>query len=328
MKNRWLVTGAAGFIGSNFVNYMSDKYPESKFIILDILDYPASLENIDKNSNIEIVIGDIGNNELVAYILRKFEIDIIVHFAAMSHVDASFYNSIAFTKTNILGTHILLETVKIYNDETGNLKVFFHMSTDEVFGPCDNDVMMTETSFLSPSSPYASSKVGAEALIQAYKHSYKLPILIARSNNCYGPNQYPEKVIPKFICNLLNDQKMTIQGDGTARRNFIAVEDTCTALETILLNGTIGEIYNISANHDNEYNVMEIAKIIAGLIYPGEELDKHIEYVKDRNFQDMRYYISSEKLGKLGWKPIKTNFKEEIKNLVEWYKINKSRYGF
>lgn len=327
MKN-FLITGGAGFIGSNFVNYMSSKYPEYKFIVLDILDYCASLENIEKRQNIEIIIGDIGNSELVAYILRRFEIDTIVHLASQTHVDNSFFNSIAFTKTNVLGTHILLETVRIYRDETKRLEKFIHISTDEVYGTVNDNIMRNESSHTFPTSPYAASKLSAENLIQAYKHSYKLPCIITRGNNVYGKNQYPEKIIPKFICNLLNNKLLPIHGPGSARRNFITVEDTCLALETIIFKGEINEIYNISSDHKNEYSVIQIAKMLVELVYPGEDFVKYIEYVEDRKFNDERYYISSEKLENLGWKPVKTDFKNELIELIEWYKNNKSRYGF
>jgi UDP-glucose 4,6-dehydratase len=327
MKNI-LCTGACGFIGSNFVSYMANKYTDCRFIVLDILDYCASLENVPKLPNIEIVVGDIGNNELVAYILRKFEIDTIVHFAAQSHVDHSFFNSIPFTKTNVLGTHILLETVRIYHDETKRLQRFISVSTDEVYGEVSDDVAKKETDMLHSSNPYAASKQNAETLAQAYIQSYKLPIIITRGNNVYGINQYPEKVIPKFICQLLNGEKLTIQGSGMTRRNFIHVNDTCKAFETILLKGVIGEIYNISGHSQNEYTVMEVASLLVELICPGESLEDHITYVEDRKFNDCRYYISSEKLEKLDWKPEKTDFTEEIKELIEWYKANKGRYGF
>ncbi|AYV77123.1 MAG: GDP-mannose 4,6 dehydratase [Barrevirus sp.] len=327
MKNIF-VTGAAGFIGSNFVCYMANKYPDCRFIVLDILDYCASLDNLEKLPNIDIVIGDISDNELVAHTLRTFEIDTIVHFAAHSHVDNSFFNSIPFTKTNVLGTHILLETVRVYRDETNRLQKFVQISTDEVYGQVDDNIARNELSAFNPSSVYASSKAAAEMYINAYYHSFKLPVIIARSNNCYGECQYPEKVVPKFICQLLNGEKLTIHGLGTSQRNFIHVSDTCKAVETILLQGEIGEIYNISAPLNNEFTVMEVASLLVSLIYPGDPLEDHITYVEDRKFNDCRYYISSEKLEKLGWKPVKTDFTKEVKELIEWYKINKGRYGF
>lgn len=327
MKN-FLVTGALGFIGANYVNYMSSKYPEYKFIILDILDYCASLENVHQYPNIEIIIGDIGNNELVSYILRKFEINNVVHFAAQSHVDNSFFNSIAFTKTNVLGTHVLLETVRIYNNETNKLEKFIHISTDEVYGEVNDNIMRRETDVLKASNPYSSSKLAGEALVQAYYSSYKLPCIITRGNNVMGKGQYPEKIVPKFICNLLNNKLLPIHGLGESRRNFIHVDDTCSAIETVLLKGEIGEIYNISSDHSNEYSVIEIAKMLINIMHPGEEVAKYIEYVEDRKFNDCRYYISNEKLEKLGWNPTKTNFEYELTELIEWYKNNKARYGF
>jgi len=327
MKN-CLLTGCAGFIGSNFVNYMAKKYHDTQFVVLDILDYCASLENIDKNANVEVIIGDIANKELVRYILEKFQIDTVAHIAAQSSVDNSFYNSIAFTQTNVLGTHILLETIRIYHEKTGNINKIFYVSTDEVYGENLNDKAMTETAIYAPSNVYSATKAASELIIMAYRQSYKLPILCSRGNNVYGKNQYPEKVVAKFICKLLNNEKLTIHGNGSSRRNFIHVDDTCTAFETILMKGEIGEIYNISSAEHNEFNVMQIVEMLVELIHPGEELDKYIEYVEDRKFNDSRYYISSEKLEKLGWKPVKTNFVEELKELIEWYRVNKGRYGF
>jgi|688.fasta_scaffold215612_2 UDP-glucose 4,6-dehydratase len=335
MKN-FLITGALGFIGSNFVNYMSCKYPHIKMLILDKKDYCSSIDNIDKQSlhNTEIVIGDISNKELVSYILLKHDIDTIIHFAAQSHVDNSFFNSIEFTISNVLGTHVLLETARLYHDKTKKLEKFIHVSTDEVYGQVTDDKARIETSILDPTNPYSASKAAAEFFVKSYYHSYKLPIIITRGNNVYGKNQFPEKIVPKFICKLLDGEKLTIHGNGTSQRNFIHIDDVSTAFETILLKGEIGQIYNISSDHNNEYTVLELAKMIIKLFYSEidtnnqTELNKFITFVEDRKFNDCRYFISSEKLAKLGWKPVKTNFQDNIIELIEWYKTNKSRYNY
>lgn len=335
MRN-FLVTGALGFIASNFVNYMSLKYTHIKIIILDKKDYCSSIENINKQShhNTEIIIGDIQNNELIYYILNKFEIDTILHFAAQSHVDNSFYNSIEFTKNNVLGTHILLETVRLYHEKTNRLEKFIHVSTDEVYGEVKDNIARNETSILNASNPYAASKIGAEAFAKSYYYSYKLPIIITRGNNVYGMNQYPEKIIPKFICQLLDGEKLTIHGQGLSKRNFIHIDDVVSAFEIIVLKGEIGEIYNIGSDHKNEFSVIEVSKILIGLINGDinmdnqDELNKYLMYVEDRKFNDFRYFISSEKLEKLGWKPQKINFQQNLKELIEWYRINKNRYNY
>lgn len=331
-----LVTGGLGLIGSNFVNYMSRQYPDYKFVILDIMDYCASLENIDKDvmNSCEIVIGDIANKELVAYILNKYNITVITHFAAQTSVDRSFYNSVRFTQTNVLATHILLETVKIYHEKTNNIQRFLHISTDEVYAGNPQHIPNTELDALSGTSPYSGSKIAAEAIVMSYYHSYKLPIQITRSSNVIGRNQYPEKVVPKFICQLLNNEKLTIHGTGESLRNFIHIDDACSAFNTILTKGEIGQIYNISADHSNEYNVLTVANKLIKLFHPDinvddpTQLNQYLEWVEDRKFNDARYFISSDKLHKLGWKPIKTNFDENLKELIEWYRVNKSRYGF
>jgi dTDP-glucose 4,6-dehydratase len=332
MKN-FLITGALGFIGSNFVNYMSLKYPHAKFIVLDKKDYCSSVENINKTSlhNTDIIIGDIGNKELVTYILNKNKIDTVIHFAAHSHVDNSFFNSINFTKNNVLMTHILLETVRIYHEETKQLEKFIHVSTDEVYGEVtDNDARM-ETSILDPTNPYAASKAAAEFFVKSYYYSYNLPVIITRGNNVYGFNQYPEKVIPKFICKLLDGEKLTIQGGGNNKRNFIHVDDVSTAFETILLKGEIGQIYNISSNIQNEYSVIELSMMLIKLFHPDanlpDDINKYVEFIEDRKFNDYRYFISSEKLEKLGWKPHKINFIQNLEELVQWYTINRKRYS-
>jgi len=334
MKN-FIITGALGFIASNFLNYLSSKYPHSHLIVLDKNDYCSSIENINKQSlhNVEIIIGDIANKELVTYILNKFNIDTVFHFAAQTHVDNSFYNSIDFTLNNVLGTHILLETCRVYH-ETNKLEKFIHVSTDEVYGQVIDNEIRIETSVLDPTNPYAASKAAAEFFVKSYYYSYKLPIIITRCNNVYGINQYPEKIIPKFICKLLNNEKLPIHGNGSNLRNYIHIDDVITAFETILLKGEIGQIYNISNNNNNnELSVIELAKMLINIFYPNvnvnddEQLNNYIIYVDDRKFNDCRYFISSEKLNKLGWYATKTDIENNIKLLIKWYKENKNRYN-
>lgn len=331
MKNL-LVTGALGFIGSNFINYMSLKYPHMHFTVLDKKDYCSSVENINKQSlhNTDIIIGDIANKELVLYLLTKNNIDTVIHFAAQTHVDNSFFNSIEFTKTNVLGTHILLETIRIYHENTNSIEKFIHVSTDEVYGEVNDNIPRDENSPLECTSPYSASKAAAEFIVKSYYHSYKLPIIITRGNNVYGPNQFPEKVIPRFICKLIDGEKLPIQGKGTSRRNFIHAHDTCTAFETILLKGSIGETYNISASHDNEFSVLEIAKMLIELFHKQkiDDVTDYVEFIEDRNFNDSRYFISSDKLETLGWKIEKNNFIETLEELIEWYKNNKDKYNY
>ena len=329
MKN-FLITGALGFIGSNVVNYLSMKYPHIKIIILDKLSYCSSRNNIDKLSshNTKIIIGDISNRELLTHILNEYQIDHVIHFAASSHVANSFYNSIDFTINNVLGTHYLLEATREYHDKTKNLEKFIHISTDEVYGEVTDDIMRTETSILDPTNPYAATKASAEFLVKSYYYSYKLPIIITRSNNVYGINQYPEKIIPRFICQMLNKEKITIEGNGSSKRNFIHVNDISTAIETIVLKGKIGEIYNISAPDDCEYDVMTIAKMIIELFgYDEENVKEHIVFIEDRKFNDCRYFIDADKLKQLGWTALNTNLTDNLKELIEWYKQNKSRYN-
>ncbi len=327
MKN-FLITGALGFIGSNVANYLSLKYPHIRIIILDKMSYCSSEHNIDKISlhNIKIVIGDISNKELVTYLLNEYNIDHIIHFAASSHVANSFYNSIDFTMNNVLGTHYLLEATRIYNEKTNNIEKFIHISTDEVYGEVTDDIMRKETSILDPTNPYAATKAAAEFMVKSYYYSYNLPIIITRANNVYGINQFPEKIIPKFICQMLNGEKITIEGTGISKRNFIHVDDISTAMETILLKGKIGEIYNICAPDNCEYTVMEIATTIIQLFNKGDVND-NIIFVEDRKFNDCRYYIDSEKLKNLGWVATHTNFVDNLKELIIWYGKYKSRYN-
>ena len=314
-----LVTGGLGFIGSNFVNYMGSKYNDLNIVIYDINDYTASRDNINWTDNIKLVVGDICDINKVSSTLIEYSIDTIVHFAAESHVDNSFKNSLKFTQTNVYGTHILLESARVY----GKIKLFLHFSTDEVYGEIDMDAESSEKSLLKPTNPYAASKAGAEFIVSSYNISYGLPVIITRCNNVYGPNQYPEKLIPKFILALQAGEKLTIHGNGKSRRNFIHALDVASAVDLILQKGVIAETYNIGV--DNEYSVMDIARKLCGIA--GVNADDYIIYVPDRLFNDFRYALSSEKLEKLGWKETGIDFDAELKRLYDWYGGIKSVNG-
>ena len=298
-----LITGGCGFIGSNFINYYFPKQKFNKLINLDAMYYNANENNVDtsiiQNDKYVLIKGNLNDISLIN-ILKKYHITHIIHFAAQSHVQNSFYNSLMYTNDNILGTHNLLESCRIY----GHIKKFIHVSTDEVYGESINDINekhKTEHSILCPTNPYAGTKAGAELIAQSYAHSFQLPIIITRGNNVFGPNQYPEKIIPLFIKLLKEDKKVTIQGKGTAVRAFLHSYDTSRAFEFILEKGQIGEIYNIGCDEGMEYSVMDIARILIKMIKHTDNVDDYIEYIEDRPFNDQRYYISNEKLKKLGW---------------------------
>jgi UDP-glucose 4,6-dehydratase len=312
-----LITGGCGFIGSNFINYIFDKN-QYNIINIDAMYYCANENNIKdeirKSPNYQLVVGNICDSNLINYILNKNNITHIIHFAAQSHVDNSFENSLQYTQDNILGTHTLLECCRKY----GKIARFIHVSTDEVYGESmleEDEQHKTEHSVLCPSNPYAATKAGAELIAQAYYHSYKMPIIITRGNNVYGPNQYPEKLIPKFIKLLKENKKVTIQGDGSCVRAFLHAKDTARAFEVILEKGEVGEIYNIGCNEGMEFSVLEVAKMLIKIIKGFEDYDKWIEYVKDRPFNDKRYYISNQKLKNLGW-DIKVEFIDGLSKLI------------
>ncbi|MEM0354013.1 MAG: dTDP-glucose 4,6-dehydratase [Thermoplasmata archaeon] len=317
MKNL-LVTGGLGFIGSNFINYMNSKYSDINIIIYDICDYCASKENIKWKDNINLIVGDIRDYDKFLRTLESYNIDTIINFAAQSHVDNSFVNSLDFTSTNILGTHVILECSRKY----GKIKMLIHFSTDEVYGENDEYSSSDEKSILNPTNPYAASKAGSELIAKSYFISYKLPIIIVRCNNVYGPNQYPEKMIPKFILQLLEGKKITIQGTGNNRRNFIHVDDVSSAVDLILHKGKYGETYNIGI--DNEHSVLNVAKILCKI--NGSSLEDKIMYIPDRPFNDFRYSLDTKKIRELGWIPQITDFENKLKEIYEWYKNNKSRY--
>jgi len=323
-----LVTGGAGFIGSNFLNWVIPRYPKTKFVNFDKLDYCARVNNVElsarKSPNYVFVQGDLLDEHKILKILNIEKIDAVIHFAAQSHVDNSFGNSIDFTLNNVLGTHKLLESCRIY----GQIKRFIHISTDEVYG----EIPVGEShehSLLDPTNPYAASKAAAEFIVKSYHHSFKLPIIITRGNNVYGPRQYPEKVIPRFIKLLENGNKCTIQGVGDNIRNFIYVDDTVRAVETILIKGEISQVYNIGGT--DEKTVLEIAKLLIDrlILQKNKDNDKkwddYIEFIPDRQFNDKRYSVNRDKLMALGWKQ-EVSFDEGFEKTIKWYLDNPTHF--
>tara|TARA_R110002073_G_scaffold217844_3_gene378130 strand:+ start:8281 stop:9963 length:1683 start_codon:yes stop_codon:yes gene_type:complete len=306
MENKVLfITGGAGFIGSNFINIFCKTNPNTKVINFDALYYCADENNVEKEirdlSNYQFIHGNLQSYDLLKYIFECNPITHIIHFAAQSHVQNSFTDSIQYTKDNVLGTHNLLEVTRLF---CPTLERFIHCSTDEVYGESMLDIdeqHKTEQSILCPTNPYAASKAAAEMLVQSYNHSFNMPIIITRGNNVYGPNQYPEKVIPRFIKQLKNGEKVTIQGDGSCVRAFLHAYDTANAFITVLEKGKIGEIYNIGCDEGMEYSILDVAKILIKKIQNTEDYSKWITYIEDRPFNDKRYYISNKKLHDLGW---------------------------
>jgi dTDP-glucose 4,6-dehydratase len=313
------ITGGAGFIGSNFINLFCNKYPDVKVMNFDALYYCGDKNNVDKNiresPNYTFIEGNLQSFDLLKHVFHENDISHVIHFAAQSHVQNSFENSLQYTQDNIVATHNLLEVNRKYNKD---LVKFIHVSTDEVYGESmlDGDEKhKTEQSVLCPTNPYAATKASAELMAQSYNHSFNMPIIITRGNNVYGPNQYPEKLIPRFIELLKDNKKVTIQGKGDCVRAFLHAFDTASAFEHILFRGKIGEIYNIGCDEGMEYSVMEVAKILIKMIQNTEDYDEWIEYIEDRPFNDLRYYISNEKVKKLGW-TIKVGFLDGLQELI------------
>ena len=325
-KKTILLTGIAGFIGSNLLVYLVKKYPTSYFIGLDKISYCSSLDNFKEKidyKNFEFVKCDLKNIKSIKEVFKKHKIDIIVHLAAYTHVDLSFGNSIKFTKNNVLAGHNLIECCRIFNQQY-KLEKFIHISTDEVYG--SKNTISTENSILDPTNPYSATKAATEHILKSYHYSFGLPLTITRGNNVYGPKQYPDKVVPLFVMNLLKNKKCKIHGSGEQKRSFLYVDDCVKAFETIILKGKNGEIYNIGS--EDEFSINELYKVILKKMKPGvkvEEVGKWKEQEKDREFNDIRYRISIEKLKKLGWKQ-ETKFLEGLEKTIEWYKKNRNRY--
>ncbi|MFC4710150.1 dTDP-glucose 4,6-dehydratase [Enterococcus eurekensis] len=324
-----LITGGAGFIGSNFVKLMLDRHPEYKIINIDALTYAGNLEtlkDIDTNPNYEFIKADIRNREQIEDIFRDNEITAVVNFAAESHVDRSIEDPEIFLTTNILGTQVLLDTAKKYwkidpadkysTDYKPGVK-FLQVSTDEVYGALGETGMFVETMPLMPNSPYSASKASADMIVRAYHETYGMPVNITRCSNNYGPYQFPEKLIPLMINNCLVEKDLPIYGDGMQVRDWLHVSDHCAAIDTVLHKGIDGEVYNIGGN--NEKSNIELVKLIISTLGKSEDLIKH---VKDRPGHDRRYAIDNTKITtELGWAPAYT-FEQGIKETIQWYLDN------
>lgn len=309
-----LVTGGAGFIGSNFIHYWLNKYPDDKIINLDVLTYAGNLENlkdIENNKNYQFIRGDICDAAPVNELVKA--VDLIVHFAAESHVDRSIINSSDFIRTNVEGTRVLLDAAK----NAGGIR-FHHISTDEVFGSLKpDDAKFNENTPYDPRSPYSASKASSDHLVRAYYHTHKLPITISNCTNNYGPYQFPEKIIPLFITNLLDEKKVPVYGEGRNIRDWIYVDDHNAGVDAIIHKGKIGETYCLGGG--NELANLEITKKILKLMGASEDM---IEYVKDRPGHDFRYAMDISKAkNELGWEP-ETDFDRVLTKTVEWYKNN------
>lgn len=316
MKNI-LVTGGAGFIGSNFINYILKNRDDVFIVNLDKLTYAGNLENLkdsENKSNYRFVKGDITNHEIVDYIFQKYSIKHVINFAAESHVDRSILGSEIFFKTNVIGTNVLLEAARRYDVEK-----FVQISTDEVYGSLGAQGLFTEQTPISPNSPYSSSKASADMMALSFYHTFGLPVVVTRCSNNYGQYQFPEKLIPLMIINALNGKKLPVYGDGLNVRDWIYVIDHNRAAELVWEKGRIGEVYNIGASR--EMKNIEIVKLMLKNLNKSEEL---IEYVKDRPGHDRRYAIDSTKIQtELGWKP-EYKFEEAMAKTIEWYLQNKN----
>ncbi|MFA5962275.1 MAG: dTDP-glucose 4,6-dehydratase [Parcubacteria group bacterium] len=312
-----LVTGGAGFIGSNFIHYWTKKYPADQIVNLDKLTYAGNLSNlcsVEKNPHYKFIQGDIADEKLVEELFATEKFDLVVHFAAESHVDRSILDPDAFIQTNIIGTHNLLRAA------LKNKTRFHHVSTDEVFGSLGKtDTAFNEKTPYDPRSPYSASKAASDHLVRAYFHTYGLPITISNCSNNYGPFHFPEKLFPLFITNLLEGKKIPLYGDGGAVRDWLYVEDHCSAIDAIIQKGKIGETYCVGGN--SEKNNKEVTEQILQLMGQGED---KIEYVTDRPGHDHRYAIDATKIkNELGWEPA-TTFEEGLEKTIEWFRENEA----
>ena len=312
-----LITGVAGFMGSHLAIFLVKKYQKINFVAIDKISYCSNVKNfleVMTMPNFKYQQLDFTDFDQLDQLFEKYKFDAIIHLGAYTHVDHSFGNSLLFTHNNVVGTHMLLEVARKYG-----IKRFLHMSTDEIYG--SKETILTEESLLDPTNPYSATKAAAEHLVKSYYHSFKLPIVIVRSNNTYGARQFPEKVVPKFILRLLGNKKCQIQGSGNQKRTFVYIDDFVQAIDIILNKGKNGEIYNIASS--DEMTINELATMIVKQLAPNKEL---IEYVKDREFNDIRYHIDAQKLYNLGWRQ-NILLNEGLAKTIDWYKNNQDYWS-
>lgn len=312
-----LVTGGAGFIGSNFINYILKERDDIFIVNLDKLTYAGNLENLrasETKENYVFLRGDIANEEIVKFVFEEYEITHVINFAAESHVDRSILDSEVFFSSNVLGTNVLLVNAKNFE-----VKKFIQISTDEVYGSLGAEGYFEETTPIHPNSPYAASKASADLIALAFHHTYQLPVVVTRCSNNYGPYQFPEKLIPLMIINALNNKKLPVYGDGLNVRDWIYVLDHNRAIDLVLENGRAGEVYNIGASTE-----MKNIDIVKHILKKLNKSDNLIEYVKDRPGHDRRYAINSSKIrNEIGWEP-SFNFGNALEATINWYIENKT----
>lgn len=315
---RILVTGGCGFIGSNFIRHILNRYPDYEVINIDALTYagnPVNLRDIENNTRYSFVKGRIEDRELVRGLIK--DVDYVVHFAAESHVDRSIVDVSPFIKTNIVGTTIILDVIR-----DSSVKRYVHISTDEVYGSLGEDGRFTEETPLRPNSPYAASKASADLLVRAYYETYRIPAIIVRPSNNYGPYQFPEKFIPLMITNLIKDRPIPIYGEGRNIRDWLFVEDNCKAIDLILHKGKIGEAYNVGGN--SEMRNIDLARAVLKIM---DKKDEMITFVKDRPGHDFRYALDISKVEmELGWRP-ETDIMEGLRKTIRWYMDNEWWWG-
>jgi len=320
-----LITGGAGFIGSHLVRLFVNKYPDYTIVNMDALTYAGNLENVkdvEKKENYRFEHGDITDLEFVRSLFEKYKFEKVIHLAAESHVDRSITDPLVFARVNVMGTGTMLQVAKESWKNDFENKLFFHVSTDEVYGSLGDEGYFTETTAYDPRSPYSASKASSDHLVRAFHHTYNLPVIISNCSNNYGPNQFPEKLIPLFINNILNNKSLPVYGEGINVRDWLYVKDHATAIDTILQNGNIGETYNIGGH--NEWRNIDLIKELCrqmdvALQRESGSSEKLITYVKDRAGHDHRYAIDASKLkSELGWEP-SLQFEEGIGKTIDWY---------